>query len=52
MIVIGLVEKDVLTIAAFSCPVLEDALLVDTMLRTETLPEYRTNCSTVSAVRQ
>ena len=39
MVVVCLVEKDILAVPAFCCPVLKDALLVDTMLGTETLPE-------------
>lgn len=39
MVVVCLIEKDIFTISTFRRPVLEDALLVDSMLSTETLPE-------------
>ena len=40
MLVVGLVEEDVLAVAALGGPLLEDALLVDAVLGAEALPEH------------
>ena len=43
MLVVSLIEEHVLAIAAFCCPFLENALLVDSVLSTEALPVYGTH---------
>lgn len=48
--IVGLVEEDVFSIAAFCCEVFEVPILVDSMFAAKLLPEFASNYLNVSSV--